>query len=341
MNMQPIAILNSGLVTSVGMTTDSSCAAIRVGISNAQETRFIGADGEWVMGHKVTLEQPLQGMTKLVKMAVMAIRESLAEVPKNQWKTIPLLLCVAERERPGRLEFLDDQLFNKVQQELKVEFAPGSSVIPYGRVSVAMALQQARQFIYSDEIPLVLIVASDSLLNWPTLSVYVNDDRLLSNDNSNGFIPGEAGAAILVSKPDTTSQLCCLGIGVATEKAHIDSEEPLRADGLTNAIAAALADASREMHELDFRICDVSGEQYYFKEAALALSRSLRRSKEDFDIWHPADCIGEVGAAAGVVMLIVANVACSKAYSKGINILAHMASDPGLRVAIVLHWRSH
>lgn len=339
--MQPLAIQNTGLVTSVGMTTDSSCAAIRVGISNAQETRFIGSDGEWIMGHKVTLEQPLQEMTLLVKMAVMAIRESLAEVPKDQWASIPLLLCVAERERPGRLEYLDDQLFSKVQQELKVEFAPGSSVIPHGRVSVAIALQHAQQLIYADAMPLVLIVATDSLLSWPTLSVYVNNDRLLDSENPNGFIPGEAGAALLISKPDATSQLRCVGVGIATEKAHIHSEEPLRANGLTNAIKAALIDASCEMHDLDFRICDVSGEQYYFKEAALALSRSLRRSKEDFDIWHPADCIGEVGAAAGVAMIIIVNVASGKNYSKGGNILAHMASDPGQRVAIVLRWRDH
>lgn len=339
--MQPLAILNTGLVTSVGTTVAAACAAIRVGISNAQETRFIGSDGEWVMGHKVTLEQPCQGMTKLVKMAVMAIRESLAEVSKKQWASIPLLLCVAERERPGRLEFLGDQLFNKVQRELKVEFAPGSSVIPHGRVSVAMALQHAHQLIYTDEIPLVLIVATDSLLSWPTLSVYDNNDRLLGNDNPNGFMPGEAGAALLISKPDATSQLRCLGVGMAMEKAHIHSEEPLRANGLTSAIKAALTDASCEMHDLDFRICDVSGEQYYFKEAALALSRCLRRGKEDFDIWHPADCIGEIGAAAGVAMIIIVNVASGKSYSKGVNSLAHMASDPGQRVAIVLHWRNH
>ncbi|VAW67891.1 3-oxoacyl-[ACP] synthase [hydrothermal vent metagenome] len=339
--MQPLAILNTGLVTAVGTTVASACAAIRVGISNTQETLFVGSDGEWIMGHKVTLEQPSRGMTRLVKMAAMAIRESLAEVPKDQWASIPLLLCVAERERPGRQEYLDDQLFSKVQLELEVEFSPGSSVIPHGRVSVAMALQYAQQLIYTDEIPLVLIVATDSLLSWPTLSVYDNNDRLLNNDNSNGFIPGEAGAALLIAKPDATSQLRCVGVGIATEKAHIDSEEPLRANGLTDAIRLALTDAGCEMHDLDFRICDVSGEQYYFKEAALALSRSLHQPKEKFDIWHPADCIGEIGAAAGVAMVIIANVASSKGYSKGVNILAHMASDPGQRVAIVLQWRNH
>ena len=338
--MQPLAILSTGLVTSVGTTVAAACAAIRVGISNAQETLFMGSDGEWIMGHKVSLEQPWRGMTRLVKMVAMALRESLAEIPKDQWASVPLLLCVAERERPGRLECLDDQLLSEVQRELEVEFAPGSCVIPYGRVSVAIALQHAKKFIYADGIPLVLIAASDSLLTWPTLSVYENNDRLLGNGNSNGFIPGEAGASLLISKPEATSQLHCVGIGMATEEAHIDSEEPLRANGLTNAIRAALTDAGCEMHDLDFRITDASGEQYYFKEAALALSRTLHQPKEKFDIWHPADCIGEIGATAGVAMVVIANVASSKGYSSGTNILAHIASDSGQRVAIVLQWRN-
>ena len=338
--MQPIAIQNTGLVTSAGLTSATACAAIRTGISNAQETTYIGSEGEWIMGHCVPLEQPCRGMTRLVKMAALVIRECLAEVPKDQWKNIPLLLCVAEVEQPGRLESLDDQLLVEVQRELKVEFAAESGVIPCGRVSVAMALQNAQQLIYVGGIPLVLIAATDSLLTWPTLSVYENNYRLLGNGNSNGFIPGEGAAALLVARPKETAQLRCVGIGIDTENAYIDSEEPLRANGLTNAIRTALIDAGCEMHDLDFRITDVSGEQYYFKEAALALSRILRQRKEKFDIWHPAECIGETGAAAGVAMIVIANSASRNGYSIGSNILAHMASDPGQRVALVLQWRN-
>ena len=339
-SMQPIAILNTGLVTSVGLTAATACAAIRIGISNAQETLFMGSEGEWIMGHSVPLEKPCQGMTKHVKMAAMTIHECLAEIPKNQWPSIPLLLCVAERERPGRLEFVEDQLFVEIQRELKVEFAPKSGVIPFGRVSVAMALQRAQQLIYEDGIPLVLIAATDSLLTWSTLSVYENNDRLLGNGNSNGFIPGEGGAALLVARPNASVQLRCVGVGMAMEKAHIDSEEPLLADGLTTAIRTALTDAGCEMHDLDFRITDLSGEQYYFKEATLALTRALRRRKEEFDIWHPAECIGETGATAGVAMVVIANAANRKGYSKGANILAHMAADPGQRAALVLQFRN-
>jgi 3-oxoacyl-[acyl-carrier-protein] synthase-1 len=92
------------------------------------------------------------------------------------------------------------------------------------------------------------------------------------------------------------------------------------------------------MHELDFRIADLSGEQYYFKEAALALSRTLRARKDTFDIWHPAECIGETGAVAGLVAFAVASAACRKGYAPGPNILCHAANDAGQRVAVIVRF---
>ena len=94
------------------------------------------------------------------------------------------------------------------------------------------------------------------------------------------------------------------------------------------------------MHDMDFRITDNSGEQYYFKEAALALSRTLRVRKEEFDIWHPAECTGETGAAAGLAIICDAKAACEKRYTKGSNILAHMANDAGQRAALTLKHRA-
>jgi 3-oxoacyl-[acyl-carrier-protein] synthase I len=340
MSAQPIAIKSTGLVTSVGLSAPASCSAIRAKISNPTETRFMGSDGEWIMAHQVPLEQPWRGRAKLAKMAAMAIAECLDQVPTESWPSIPLLLCVAEPERPGRLDGLEDQLLLEVEQELAVKFAPESGVIPRGRISAIRALAEARRFLYAGNAPQVLIAATDSLLTWPTLSVYERDDRLLTPSNSNGFMPGEAGGALLVGRPERGSELLCTGIGFGVEKAHIDSGEPLRADGLATAIKGALTDAGCALHDLDYRITDISGEQYYFKEAALALSRILRSRKEEFDIWHPAECVGEIGAAAGIAVLSVALAAGRKAYSLGPLILSHGANDSGRRSAAILHFGS-
>jgi 3-oxoacyl-[acyl-carrier-protein] synthase-1 len=338
MQAQSIAIKNTGLVSSVGLSAPATCAAIRANVTNPTETRFIDSDGEWIMGHQVSLEKPWRGRTKLAKMAAMAISECLTGVQRAEWASMPLLLCVAERERPGRLEGLEDQLFQDIQQELDARFAPESAIVAHGRVGAAIALARARKLIHEHNTPHVLIVAADSLLTWPTLSVYERGDRLLTPRNSNGFMPGEAGGALLLGLPGNSGELLCTGIGFGVEKAHIDSGEPLRADGLTLAVKGALADAVGEMHDLDYRITDLSGEQYYFKETALMLARTLRRRKEAFDIWHPAECIGESGAAAGIAVLAVADAACRKAYTLGPRILMHLANDSGQRAAAVLHY---
>jgi 3-oxoacyl-[acyl-carrier-protein] synthase-1 len=182
----------------------------------------------------------------------------------------------------------------------------------------------------------VVIAAVDSLLSWPTLSVYERATRLLTATNSNGFMPGEGAGALLVGKPDGGAELLCAGLGFGLERAHIDSEEPLRADGLTAAFKQALADAGCALNELDFRITDVSGEQFYFKEAALALSRTMRQRREEFDFWHPAECIGEAGAACGPAIVAVADAACRKSYAPGRGILCHMGTDGGRRAAMVM-----
>jgi 3-oxoacyl-[acyl-carrier-protein] synthase I len=333
-----LAIRATGLVTSVGLSAPAACAAMRAKLTNPSETRFIGSTGEWIMAHQVPLAQPWRGRTKLAKMAALAIEEALEGVDRSEWASIPLLLCVAEKDRPGRTGGLDEQLMLDIQGELGVRFDRRSAVVAQGRIGVAIALKHARALLDEDPVGQVLIAATDSLLSWPTLGHYDRAGRLLTSTNPNGFMAGEGAGALRVGRP-TDDALVVTGLGLAMEKASIDSEEPLRADGLSQAIKAALADAGIAMHDLAFRITDLSGEQYYFKEAALALSRTLRQRKEEFDLWHPAECTGEAGALAGVSIIALADAACRKRYTKGPAILAHMAADSGARAAITLQWR--
>lgn len=341
MSSQPLAILSTGLVTAVGLTAAASCAAIRAKLSNPTESRFIDSSGEWITTHSVPLEQPWVGVKKLVRMAAHAIDDCLSDIPRNTWREIPLLLCVAELDRPGRVDGIDDELFGAIQRELEIEFSEQSLIIPHGRVSISNALAHARRLLVECPSPFALIVSADSLLNWSTLSFYHRAERLLTQKNSNGFIPGEGASALLVGHVGNGPQLVCTGLGFSTESAAIDSEQPLRGDGLARAIKAALAEAGCAIHDMDFRIADLSGEQFYLKEAALSVARILRVRKEHFDIWHPAECIGECGAMIGPAAIAVAYSACHKGYAPGRNILFHAAADGGARAAAVFRYGFH
>lgn len=332
----PLSIDRVGLVTAVGLGAEQSCAAFRAKVTKPVQASFLGADGEFLAAHQVELDEPWTGLERLSKMACMAIAEALHDVPVSRWNDIPLLLCVAEPGRPGRRKDLDIELISAIRSELGVSFSNRSAVIAQGRVATVVALSHARTVLNESGVEQVLVAATDSLLNAATLRHYGEQDRLLTQENSNGFIAGEGAGALLLSRDVAPGALLCTGIGFGRESASIESGLPLRADGLSQAIKAALTDAQCDLGDIDFRITDLAGEHYYFKEASLALSRALRHRKEEFDLWHPAECTGEIGATAGISMLALAWAACRKGYAKGPGILLHLSNDDGPRAALTL-----
>jgi 3-oxoacyl-[acyl-carrier-protein] synthase I len=334
--MTPMSIDNVGLVTAVGLGAEACCAAFRAKISNPARTNFLSSDGEFLSGYLVELDEPWSGMRRLSKMASMAIAEALDGVDTDSWRKIPLLLCISEPSRPGRPEGLDDDLISMIRSELGTSFSNSSAVVAHGRVAAAVALSHARTLLNEPGIENVLVAASDSLLSAETLHYYDAKDRLLTEENSNGFIAGEGAGAMLLSLRAEPGTVVCTGIGFGLERSTIESNLPLRADGLSQAIKAALTDAQCDLGDIDFRITDIAGEHYYFKETAIALSRSLRHRKEEFDLWHPAECTGEIGATAGIAALALAWAACRKGYAKGPGILVHLSNDDGSRAALTL-----
>lgn len=334
--MKPVAVLASGLVTGVGFTSAATCAAVRAAVSNFAETRFYERGGRWLLGCTVPLDPPYRGRARLRSLLAPAVRECLAAAGPVASRRIPLLLCVAEPGRPGRATGLDDRLLSELQADLATDFHPLSAVLAEGRIGGARAAARAAALIAGQDVPLCLVAGVDSLLVGATIDYYDGQRRLLTSRNSDGFIPGEAGAAILLGPLGPVPRFVVRGAGFDQEAATITSEHPLRGEGLARAVRAAFADAGCDGEAVDYRMTDLAGEQYYFKEATLAHCRTIRTRKPRFYMTHPADCIGAIGAAVGPCVVALARDAALKGYAPGPGVLCHFANDAGERAALVL-----
>ena len=299
------------------------------------------SSGEWIVASEVPLEQPWRGPEKLGRMLAQVIEESFAAEGAPSAEEVPVIVCFSERERPGRPEDLNERVLEVAQRQLGFELNAGSITISQGRVGGAVALREARKLLYRDKAPAVLLAATDSYLSAQTLNAFEGRRRLLTFENSDGFVPGEAACAVWLTRTRASvePQLVLTGLGFGLEEATVESETPLRANGLVDAIKGSLKESGFEMGALDYRITDVSGEQYGFREASLAITRILRTLKDEFDIWHVADCIGEVGAVAGPAAINLAWHASENGYSKGDNILCHFGNDDGKRAAAVFTYQ--
>jgi 3-oxoacyl-[acyl-carrier-protein] synthase-1 len=337
-----LAIQASGMVTAIGFNAPASCAAMRAGIRGAKETGLWDAEsGEYVVGGRVALPHWWDSVEKLADLVVPAILECLAAARPVPGRQIPILLGAPPADRPCRPRGLDEALLGEVAYRLGFEPSPASKVLPRGAVSAAVGLLEARRLIDEGGAPCCIVAAVDSLMQQDLAEYYLQRRRLLTAANSNGFSPGEAGTAILVGPAGRAAAgaLTVLGVGLAREAAPIETEEPFRGDGLAEAVRAALVEAGLTLDDVAYRVTDLNGEHYKFKEAVFAMTRFDRTPKEVlFDLWHPTEYIGEVGAAIGPCVFGWALHAGQKGYALGPVALCHFSNDDGERAAVIVRY---
>ena len=337
---QHLHIQAAGMVTCVGLDAASSCAAMRGRLDGFAETRFMGPDGEWLIGGAVPLPRNWIGVKRMAHLAAGALSDLRSQAP-GALETAPILICLAEEDRPGR-PIPDPAAFARLLAEIiGLPAQPRLQIIAHGRPSGFVALDRARRLIAAGEDP-VIILGLDSYLTAQSVAHYLGESRLLGPGNANGFIPGEAAAAVLCTA--AAGPLRLTGLGLAREVAHIYNRAdkdgldlPLRGDGMTRAYQLAMDQAEVELAHVEYRISDHIGEQYFFKETPLAGLRLERGRKPFQDQWSPTESLGNIGSAVVPVMLARALAAETRAYAPGSPVLISASGDDGACGAAVLH----
>ena len=335
----PVILLNVagvGIVSPVGLSARQTSAAVRAGLSNFAELKgIVCSTGEPVIAAEVPYR--LFSPTKLNDLAMRALVEAIRDANPPRGTALHVAIVTAERSRPGQpvdVETLQADVIELLEDSHDLRFA----LYPYGHAGAGAAIAELAETLNQSNC-MGLIVAADSLLSLLSLQHLERHGRLKSGHRVRGLIPGEAAAALVVA-PVTYSPIrgsddpCCrvAGIGTAMEPNPVGSEAPCLGEGLTTAIDAALASTEWRGLGIDRVFCDLNGEGYRTHEWMLVMRRSLQHRS----LAHPADCIGDVGAASLPMSIGLAVSEIRRSGGPLERVMAWASSDEGLRSAVCL-----
>jgi 3-oxoacyl-[acyl-carrier-protein] synthase-1 len=345
-----VEVLGLGLVTPVGLTSASVAAAVRAGVSRLRETPFWDLRFRPYLGAYVpeealpALPEPtLQGglasrEQRLLRLARPALREAVHRCERPP----PLLLALPEeaevpsgRKTAPMLEALARYSEVELNQER-------SHCLARGRAGGILALKEALRLLSEGRVQEVLVGGIDSFMDLSVLATLEAEGRLRRHGPSDGLTPGEGAAFLHLGVPGLgrRRKLAVLarvmGAETGQEPGHRYSQEPYLGEGLTEAFHSLFAKMPAAAPPIRCVYTSFNGESFWTKEWGVAYLRTRERFVEEPRMEHPAENVGDVGAATGPLMVGLATLGLHKGYREG-PVLVWCSSDREERGAALLH----
>src|SRR5690606_37084977 len=139
------------------------------------------------------------------------------------------------------------------------------------------------------------------------LSILDRQGRIKTARSMEGFVPGAAATFVLLSSapPPRHKTAAVYYPGLAEEIGHRYSEAPYTGDGLSQAMRQAINRGPRGKIRKIWS--SMNGEHFGAKEYGVSLIRNSTSFAENVVLEHPADCIGDIGAAFAPLLLGLAS----------------------------------
>lgn len=321
-------LAGAGLVTPVGFGIEANCAAIRGGLDRLDELPWHDDDGLPIIGAAVT------GLDEApVSERLLALLAAVVEESARRWQVEQLerLVIAWPGDAPGPYAGEAELLAQLVQRS---GVAIGALERVLGDESAGPAALERAAAHLGAGVERCLVCGVDSFLGPRRLASLARTARLRSLDESDGIAPAEAAAALWVARrPLYGGGPRVLGFGVGHEPASPVNDVPLRAQGMRDAVASALAQAGLALDQVDYVLSDLGGEAFHFREHALS---NQRLHADHPELWHLSEFLGSHGAASGPVAWVVSEHASHQGWAPGRRVLVTASSLDGQRAALLL-----
>ncbi len=324
--------------TAVGLSWETSAAAVRAGITRLGEHEYmVDKDGNPFV---VAAVGTVNGVSQLERATELfdQILGDLVSTVEAVRGTLMTWVCLPEGLSVHRASFA-------ARLAYRLNCEPTSIVVvPRGGASALFAIRDAVQRIESRKSDAALIIGVDSHLDPDLLEALDDAGDLLSESNKFGFPPGEAAGALLLGSPPVlrNARLPALGgvvdVGCALEPEPMGSEGVSTGEGLAKALGDAIVQFSAE-HPVGRIYSDQNGQRYRDSDYVWATQR-VRPVVADFsDFVTPAEAWGDVGAATGTLLVGLPLAAAHRGYATTQTSLVYCCSKGKERGAVTLQHR--
>ncbi len=277
-----------------------------------------------------------QWLAYIASQAFFDLQENMA-LDQQDYSGIGMFVSLPQRRPdwgPGQEEDFVYHFHNTIEKDAfshsQFSFCGHAGAIEL--IEPACAMLENRQIQYA------LIGGVESYLFADWLEILDAEYRIKSDRNPDGFTPGE-GSAWMLLEPEGQPQkrnVRPLTTIKGVNRGKCDGVDLTYNTGMV--LSEVLKELLPEQEKTSVVFCDLNGEPARAKEWGYALTRLAGQFSPPPNLEHPADCLGDLGAASGAVLTGMASQYVQKYLAPGETALVWTASDNGQRAALILEY---
>ncbi|NTX03415.1 beta-ketoacyl synthase N-terminal-like domain-containing protein [Myxococcus sp. CA040A] len=210
-----------------------------------------------------------------------------------------------------------------------------------GHAAGLMALEMAHASICRGQVEWCVAGGVESWLEAETLEWLDAREQLKSSLHRWGFIPGEGAAFCLLAsgralrRAKLTAQVDVLSATSVKDVHGSGLDSVCVGEALTQALRTILQVLPPEVR-VDQVACDLNGQRHRTDEYGFTVARLGARFRDATDVWTPADCWGDVGAASGLLLVNLVAASGQRRWAKGPRAVVWARSEGAERSAALL-----
>ncbi len=353
MSKDEIVVTGIGMVSPVGLSAPRSLAAIRAGI-----TRFVehphytpkkssgeAGDEEGERGAIVApvldLDPRIKGPDRLLRLALLAL-QALVHEGACERRDLGRAMLLAALPAPDDVVAqwgLGHHFIPELNRRGGLERWAGTEVVERGAPGALQMMERARAVLTGGRIDLCVVLAADTYLGLDRLIALDQSYRLKSPRNVDGFIPGEGAVALLIETAGSAAsrgapaKLSVRAAGFGVEPMPLRGEGWSTGKGLSDALRPVIAE---DRSAGAWTLSNLNGESYRAREWGIVTGRLADSLPPAERLMHPADTIGDIGAAMGAALVGLVAHLLARGHAPASSALIWATSDDASRAALAV-----